>query len=75
VRSGLIGVAGTAWQVGLLRAGALTARGLRVPARNALLADGTVQRLTDGGANWTLRAMPYRSLSGRTAGDASAPGR
>jgi MFS family permease len=27
------------WQVGLLRAGAWTARGLRVPARNALLAD------------------------------------
>jgi MFS family permease len=28
-----------AWQVGVLRAGAWTARGLRVPARNALLAD------------------------------------
>lgn len=27
------------WQVGVLRAGAWTARGLRVPARNALLAD------------------------------------
>ncbi|MCY0950669.1 hypothetical protein [Streptomyces sp. H27-S2] len=27
------------WQVGLLRAAAWTARGLRVPARNALLAD------------------------------------
>jgi MFS family permease len=33
------GFATTAWQVGLLRAGAWTARGLRVPARNALLAD------------------------------------
>lgn len=32
-------VATTAWQVGLLRAGAWTARGLRVPSRNALLAD------------------------------------
>ena len=28
-----------AWQVGLLRAGAWTARGIRVPARNAPLAD------------------------------------
>lgn len=33
------GFATAAWQVGLLRAGAWTARGLRVPARNALLAD------------------------------------
>jgi MFS family permease len=39
VLSALIGVASNAWQVGLLRAGAWTARGLRVPARNALLAD------------------------------------
>ncbi|MFD7629675.1 MFS transporter [Streptomyces sp. NPDC059851] len=29
----------TVWQVGLLRAGAWVARGLRVPSRNALLAD------------------------------------
>lgn len=43
VLSGLIGVAGTAWQAGILRAAAWTARGLRVPARNALLAD-TVTR-------------------------------
>ena len=33
------GAASSVWQVGLLRAGAWTARGLRVPARNALLAD------------------------------------
>jgi MFS family permease len=33
------GAATAVWQVGLLRAGAWTARGLRVPARNALLAD------------------------------------
>ncbi|HSC92196.1 MAG TPA: MFS transporter [Gaiellaceae bacterium] len=39
VLSSLIGVATSAWQVGVLRAGAWTARGLRVPARNALLAD------------------------------------
>ena len=39
VLSGLIGVATSTWQVGILRAGAWTARGLRVPARNALLAD------------------------------------
>lgn len=39
VLSALIGVATQVWQVGLLRAGAWAARGLRVPARNALLAD------------------------------------
>jgi MFS family permease len=39
VLSGLIGVASNAWQVGVLRAGAWASRGLRVPARNALLAD------------------------------------
>ena len=33
------GGATAAWQVGLLRTGAWAARGLRVPARNALLAD------------------------------------
>jgi MFS family permease len=37
--SALIGGARTVWQVGALRAGAWAARGLRVPARNALLAD------------------------------------
>lgn len=37
--SGLIGAATSVWQVGVLRAGAWAARGLRVPARNALLAD------------------------------------
>jgi MFS family permease len=39
VLSSLIGVASAVWQVGVLRAGAWAARGLRVPARNALLAD------------------------------------
>jgi len=39
VLSAGIGAATAPWQVGLLRAGAWTARGLRVPARNALLAD------------------------------------
>jgi MFS family permease len=39
VLSSLIGAATTVWQVGILRAGAWAARGLRVPARNALLAD------------------------------------
>lgn len=39
ILSGLIGTAGSALQVGILRAGAWTARGLRVPSRNALLAD------------------------------------
>ena len=35
----LIGAATQVWQVGVLRAGAWAARGLRVPARNALLAE------------------------------------
>jgi MFS family permease len=39
VLSALVGVATAVWQVGVLRAGAWAARGLRVPARNALLAD------------------------------------
>ncbi len=39
VLSGAIGAATHLWQVGALRAAAWTARGLRVPARNALLAD------------------------------------
>ena len=39
VLSSLIGVAQTAWQVAVLRTGAWAARGLRNPARNALLAD------------------------------------
>ncbi|WP_279580534.1 MFS transporter [Fodinicola feengrottensis] len=39
VLAALTGAAGAAWQVGVLRAGAWAARGLRVPARNALLAD------------------------------------
>jgi MFS family permease len=39
VLSSLIGAATTVWQVAILRVGAWAARGLRVPARNALLAD------------------------------------
>ena len=39
VLSAAIAPATSVWQVALLRAGAWTARGLRVPARNALLAD------------------------------------
>lgn len=39
VLSAGIGVASAPWQAAVLRAGAWTARGLRVPARNALLAD------------------------------------
>jgi MFS family permease len=39
VLSSLTGAASAAWQVGVLRAGAWAARGLRTPSRNALLAD------------------------------------
>ena len=39
ILSGMVGAATSVWQVGVLRAGAWAARGLRVPSRNALLAD------------------------------------
>jgi MFS family permease len=39
VLASLTGAATSVWQVGVLRAGAWAARGLRVPSRNALLAD------------------------------------
>lgn len=39
ILSALIGVAGAVWQVAILRTGAWVARGVRGPARNALLAD------------------------------------
>jgi MFS family permease len=39
VLSGLIGAANAAWQVGVLRTGSWIMRGLRSPARNALVAD------------------------------------
>ncbi|MGH2671125.1 MAG: MFS transporter, partial [bacterium] len=39
ILTSLTGAVGSVWQVGVLRAGGWAARGLRVPARNALLAD------------------------------------
>jgi MFS family permease len=39
VLSAAVGASTSVWQVGVLRAGAWAARGLRVPSRNALLAD------------------------------------
>ena len=39
ILSAAIGLATAAWQVAILRAGSWTARGIRVPSRNALLAD------------------------------------
>lgn len=56
VFSALIGVATTVWHVALLRAGAWTARGLRTPARNALLADA-VDASSYGRAYGFERAM------------------
>lgn len=50
------GAATATWQVGVLRAGAWTARGLRVPARNALLAD-VVEPAAYGRAYGFERAM------------------
>jgi MFS family permease len=56
VLSAGIGAATATWQVAVLRAGAWTARGLRVPARNALLADA-VPRTAYGRAYGFERAM------------------
>jgi hypothetical protein len=41
ILSGLIGAATSLWQVAVFRTSAWAARGLRVPSRNALLADAT----------------------------------
>ena len=56
VLSALIGTATAAWQVGALRAGAWISRGIRVPSRNALLAD-TVDASAYGRAYGLERAM------------------
>ena len=56
VLSALIGLATAVWQVAILRAGSWAARGLRVPARNALLADA-VERGSYGRAYGFERAM------------------
>jgi MFS family permease len=45
VATALIGAAQGVWQVGVLRAAGWAARGLRVPARNALLADAVDSRV------------------------------
>ena len=42
ILTSLIGTATAVWQVGVLRAAGWTARGLRTPARNALLADSVL---------------------------------
>jgi MFS family permease len=56
VLTGLVGAATAVWQVGVLRAAAWAARGLRVPARNALLADA-VPKEAYGRAYGFERAM------------------
>lgn len=56
VLSSATGATNAAWQVGVLRAGAWAARGLRVPARNALLAD-IVEPAVYGRAYGFERAM------------------
>ena len=56
VFSSLIGVTTSVWQVGALRTAAWSSRGLRVPARNALLAD-VVPRGVYGRAYGFERAM------------------
>lgn len=56
ILSAATGGATAAWQVAVLRAGAWTARGLRVPSRNALLAD-TVSPAAYGRAYGFERAM------------------
>lgn len=56
VLSAAIGLAGTIWQVAILRTAAWVARGLRTPSRNALLADA-VDRRAYGRAYGFERAM------------------
>ncbi len=56
VLSAATAAATAAWQVAILRAGAWTARGLRVPVRNALLAD-VVPKAAYGRAYGFERAM------------------
>ena len=56
VLNALIGAAGAAWQVGVLRTGAWLTRGLRTPSRNALLTD-VVPREAYGRAYGFERAM------------------
>lgn len=69
VLAALIGVAATAWQAGMLRVAAWVSRGLRVPPRNALLADTTTtsgevtMRSTEDFGTFSRRASPW--LSGR----------
>ena len=60
VLSSLIGAATTVWQVAVLRAGAWAARGLRVPARNALLARG-VRKCVHAARRYSCRRPPSRS--------------
>jgi hypothetical protein len=66
VLSSLIGVTTAAWQVGALRAAAWSSRGLRVPARNALLAD-VVPPAAYGRAYGFERAMDNLRRDRRTA--------
>jgi MFS family permease len=56
VLTSLVGAASAVWQVGILRAAGWAARGLRVPARNALLADA-VPKEVYGRAYGFERAM------------------
>lgn len=63
VLSGLVGAATSVAQVAVLRAGAWTARGLRVPARNALLADvvapSAYGRRTASNVRWTTSGRSW----------------
>lgn len=56
ILAALVGLTTAVWQVGILRAGAWAARGLRSPARNALLADA-VEPSAYGRAYGFERAM------------------
>src|SRR5581483_7106404 len=63
--SSLIGITTAAWQVGAFRAAAWSSRGLRVPARNALLAD-VVPREAYGRAYGFERTMDNLGAIGGT---------
>jgi hypothetical protein len=74
VLSSLIGAATSVWQVGILRAGAWAARGLRVPARNALLADIVAEGLRVGRGPRRERVQAHvRRIGKGIEADASHP--
>jgi hypothetical protein len=73
VLSSLIGAATAVWQVGILRAGAWAARGLRVPARNACWPTSCRPPCTGGPTGWSGRTSYFTRASAHDSGDPANP--